>query len=337
MANILLFGAGAIGAVYVYTFMQADTRVTAVCRSNYEAVKKNGFTMYSIRFGNVHFTPEVVRTAEEAASLATTWDFIVICSKCMPGSAPSLGNMIKPIVGPKTAIVLIQNGIDIEKDIASMYPGNPLLSCVVYLPTTQIKPGVIDYGASQNETLNILEVGTYPSTAPQWHKDMAHQLCTLVQKGGGNAQIYDDIQPRRWGKIIVNGSLNPITALSLCSDADFLNSSPGAVDLVWGVMLECVAVAQALDIQGVDEALAKSHLDRHRARAMEGRGKEPSMLTDVRENRPFEVEAIMGNTVRLAKENGVKVPLLDAIYALAKGLYEAGMRRRQAQKKENSS
>jgi 2-dehydropantoate 2-reductase len=50
------------------------------------------------------------------------------------------------------------------------------------------------------------------------------------------------------------------------------------------------------------------------------------MLTDVREDRPFGVEAILGNTVRLAKERGVRVPLLGALYALAKGLYEAGER-----------
>ena len=210
MANILLFGAGAIGAVYVYTFMQAGAKVTAVCRSNFDTVKKNGFEMQSIRFRNVRFTPEVVRTAEEAASLGTTWDFIVVCSKCMPGSTPSLGDLIKPAVGPKTAIVLIQNGINIEIDIAAMYPENPLLSCVVYLPTTQVRSGVIDYGASQNETLNILEIGTYPSTAPQWHKDAAYELCTLVQKGGGNAKVFDDIQPRRWGKITVNAAWNPL-------------------------------------------------------------------------------------------------------------------------------
>ncbi|MCJ1387268.1 hypothetical protein MMC18_000108 [Xylographa bjoerkii] len=327
MANILLFGAGAVGAVYVYNFLQAGANVTAVCRSNYEAVKRDGFNMRSIRFGNVHYTPSVVRTAEEAASQGISWDYIVVCSKCMPGSTPSLGEIIKPVVGPKTAIVLIQNGINIETEVLAMYPSNPLLSCVVYLPTTQTSPGVIDYGASQNETLNRLEIGTYPTSAAQAHKDVAEHLAHLVRKGGGNADVFDDIQPRRWGKLVVNAAWNPISALSLSSDADFLRSSPGAVDLVRSVMLEIVAIAKAMNIQGVDEALAETHLDRHRARTV---GKEPSMLTDVRENRPFEVEAIVGNAVRLAKQHGVKAPLLDAIYALAKGLYEAGVRSRQA-------
>jgi 2-dehydropantoate 2-reductase len=326
MTRILLFGAGAVGAVYVYTFMQAGAEVTAVCRSNYEVVKKDGFMMYSVRFGDVRFRPSVVRVAEEAA-LSGPWDFVVICSKCFPGSSPSLSNTIKPVVGPSTAIVLVQNGINIEEEVAASYPNNPIISCVVYLPCTQIHPGVIDYGATQKETLNLLELGTYPALAPEFHKRAAEQIAALVEKGGGVAKVYDDIQPQRWSKLVVNASWNPITALSLCSDADFLRSSPGAVDLVRSVMFEVVALARTLKIEGINEDLAERQLQRHRVRTV---GKEPSMLTDVKEGRPFEVEAIIGNTVRLAKEHGVKVPLLDALYALAKGLYEAGERSRLA-------
>jgi 2-dehydropantoate 2-reductase len=60
MTRILVFGAGAVGAVYVYTFIQAGAEVTAVCRSNYEVVKRDGFMMYSVRFGDVRFRPSVV-------------------------------------------------------------------------------------------------------------------------------------------------------------------------------------------------------------------------------------------------------------------------------------
>lgn len=322
MTRILVFGAGAIGAVYVYTFMQAGAEVTAVCRSNYEVVQKDGFMMYSVRFGDVRFKPNVVRLAEDAAS-SDPWDFVVTCNKFFPRSSPPLSDMIKPVIGPSTAIVLIQNGIDIEAEVAACYPDNPILSGVVYLPATQIRPGVIDYGATLKETLNKLELGTYPASAPASHKQAAEKFAALIQKGGGEAEVYDDIQPQRWSKLVVNASWNPITALSLCSDADFLRSSPGAVDLVRDVMFEVVALAKAMKIEGVTGDVAEEQLNRHRARTI---GKEPSMLTDVREGRPFEVEAIVGNTVRLAQKHGVKVPLLDALYALAKGLYEAGER-----------
>lgn len=320
MASVLLFGAGSIGAVYTYTFLQAGAHVTAICRSNYSAVKKDGFTMYSKKFGDVQFTPNVIRSAEEAAN--KSWDYVVVCSKSVPGSKPSLADQIRPAVGPSTAIVLIQNGIQIEQEAAKAFRENPILSCVVYLPSTQTEPGVIHY----SEMLNLLEIGTYPANAPESHKRTADQFSDLVIKGGGDAKVYDDIQPLRWSKLIINASWNPISALSLCTDADFLRSSPHAVDFVWAVMKEIVGLAQALKIEGIDEKLAEWQLSRAKKRTV---GVTPSMLQDVQANRPFEVEAIVGNTVRLAREKGVKMPLLDAIYALAKGLFDAGERSRE--------
>jgi 2-dehydropantoate 2-reductase len=101
---------------------------------------------------------------------------------------------------------------------------------------------------------------------------------------------------------------------------DFRHSSPGALDFVRNVMLEVVKVAQAIGIEGIDEDSADTHLRPYLTRVDT---KEPSMLQDVRNNRPFEIEAIVGNTVRVAKAHGVEVPLLDALYALGKGLFEA--------------
>lgn len=90
-------------------------------------------------------------------------------------------------------------------------------------------------------------------------------------------------------------------------------------------MYEVVSIAQALEIKGITRELADEHLARHAKRTI---GKAPSMLVDVQEGRPFEVEAIVGNAVRRAEKVGVKVPLLEAIYALAKGLFESGKRGR---------
>lgn len=319
--SILLFGGGAIGGVYIYSFLQAGCKVTAVLRSNYAHVKEHGFLVNSIRFGCVDFRPtNVVRDIHEAVKHGP-YNFIVVCSKSFPRSKPSLADQIRPAMSKETAVVLIQNGIDIESDVSEAFPDNPLLSTVVYLPSTQTSPGIIDYGFTQKETLNLLEIGTYPSNAPPTHKAAADQLAALVNAGGGVAKVFDDVQTQRWSKLVVNASWNPITALSLCTDADFLRSSPGAHTLIRNVMYEVVDIAQALKVAGVTRKLADEHLARHAKRTV---GKAPSMLVDVQENRPFEVEAIVGNTVRIAQTVGVKVPLLDALYCLAKGLFESG-------------
>lgn len=76
-----------------------------------------------------------------------------------------------------------------------------------------------------------------------------------------------------------------------------------------------VATAEGYPNVITDEVIEKD-LERPRARLNVG-GKEPSMLTDVRFNRPIEVEAIIGNTLRLGEKHGLDTPYLELLYTLA--------------------
>jgi 2-dehydropantoate 2-reductase len=53
-----------------------------------------------------------------------------------------------------------------------------------------------------------------------------------------------------------------------------------------------------------------------------------SLWIDVEQNRPIEVEVIVGEVVRLAKEFGVEVPRLEVVEALMRGLQADIMARR---------
>ncbi|KAJ4245465.1 hypothetical protein NW762_013974 [Fusarium torreyae] len=313
--NVLVYGAGSIGGVYVYQLLQAGCAVTAVCRSNYTTVKKDGFKLFSVRYGDVSYEPTaVVRDVSECSN--DTFDFVLVCTKSFPGSKPSLPEQLKPILQGRTqtAIVLAQNGIMIEEEVAIAYPENPILSGVVYCPAVQTGPGTIDYP----EMMSCLELGTYPCKAPESHKDTARQFADLMIKGGGGAEVHDDIQIARWSKILMNAAWNPIGALTLTSDGDFLRTSePYAYDLAWGVMIELVELAKAMGIAGVTVEVAEKKFSIANKRAETGTGREMSMLQDVRQGRVFEVEAILGNAVRFGKEKGVVMPRLETLYALA--------------------
>lgn len=312
--TVLLYGAGSIGGVYLYQLLQAGCDVTAVCRSNYETVSTRGFRLSSARYGNVSFTPTaVVRTIAECAN--TTFDYILVCTKAFPGSKPSLAEQLRPALEgrPHTAIVLAQNGVMIEDDVAVAFPQNPVLSGVVYCPAVQTGPGEIEY----KEMLNLLELGTFPSEALPAHKEAAHRFADLMVRGGGGAEVHDDIQIARWSKLLMNAAWNPIGALTLTSDGDFLTTSdPYARDLSWGVMMELVELAAAAGVEGVTVEVAERKFSIAKKRAETGTGREMSMLQDVRQGRSFEVEAILGNVVSLAKQKGIPTPRLDTLYAL---------------------
>ncbi|KAI4931228.1 hypothetical protein J4E85_003818 [Alternaria conjuncta] len=308
--RILLFGAGSVGTVYLYLLSKVAA-TTAVCRSNYEVVKKDGFIINSSIFGqNLHFRPNAVRDCGEAASQSSDpFDYIIVCSKAIPDTVPKL---IAPAVTPgHTAIVLIQNGVGIEEEYFKAYPKNPIISAVVYMPATQRPAGVIKHGEVEK-----LQVGSYPSSAPS---ECAKAFTELVTVAGATAEFYEDVQHKRWIKLLVNASWNPMCALALSKDTDILTASEEADGVVLAVMLEIRDIAAAYGYEITREQV-DNQLSRAQARIPTNAGIEPSMLQDVQSNRRIEVEAIVGNPVRMGKEKGVVCVRLEMLYILAKAL-----------------
>ena len=164
--KVLVHGSGAIGAIYIYILQQSGCTVTAVCRSNYSAVKANGFTIDSDKFGkNIKVRPDhVVQSPAEAASQGLgPFDYIIVSTKALPGQKLSTPEIIRPAVTEgETTIVLIQNGIGIEDEYAAAFPKNILISCVVYLPTTQISPAISGWVPLNSYTLALSPLHRIP-------------------------------------------------------------------------------------------------------------------------------------------------------------------------------
>lgn len=312
--RILIFGTGSIGATYAYLFSRTipASNIITICRSNHAAASREGFTIHSTLWGpsqTVH--PTVVRSVDEAAAFdpSSDFDYILVTSKALP-STPSTAELLKPAVTPKTTIVLIQNGIAIEEPYHSLYPDNPLLSTVAYLPVTQTEPGVI-----QHKEIELLHIGSYPSSAPLSH---ASKFAELLKAAGATTKVHQDVQHERWSKLLVNASWNPICALSRSRDAQVLASTERATDVVRDVMLEIAAVARACGYEDVNAQLVEEQLGRATARELPG--VQPSMMADAVAGRRMEVEAILGGVVRLAREKGVQVPMLRVVYLVAGAL-----------------
>ncbi|KAJ4551379.1 hypothetical protein HRR78_004056 [Exophiala dermatitidis] len=285
--RFLIFGTGSIGAVYAYIFSRAVTpaNVFTVCRSNYDVVAKQGFTINSTIFGqNLNVRPQVVRSVEEAVTKSDKpFDYVIVTAKAIP-STPSIPDQIRRAISPNTTIALIQNGI----------------------------------GIVTHKEIELLHLGTYPATAPQSHKESAERFGALLQAGGASFKVHDDVQQERWSKLLVNATWNPICALSRSRDAQFIQSSSYAPNLIQDVMLEISAIAQAAGYPSVSRSVVESQIGRATARPLPG--VEPSMLADAAAGRNMEVDAIVGNALRIAEEKGVDTPLLRAVYALVKAL-----------------
>lgn len=321
MPRILVFGAGSVGVIYAFLLQRAGADVTCICRSTYEIAKLNGFTIDSTIFGTHNFRPTVTKSVQEALDQQThsiSFDFMVVCTQAISNtdvleSPPSL---IQPAVRVgATSIVIIQNGLGVERIYREAFPDNTIISGVTYMPVTQVSPGVFSHTETQR-----LHLGVYPahSATPLDHH-RSESFANLVKSAGGHAECHPDVQAERWAKLVGNATWNPICALSRCRDLEFLRASPALAEaFIVEVMREVANVAAASGYGShITEDTINMQLARSKARTWPG--VEPSMLAGVVLGKPTEVEGIIGEVVKVASEKRVKVPRLETLYLLLRG------------------
>lgn len=132
--NVLLIGAGAVGAFYASKIPCKHT-VSVVCRSNYSVVKENGFEIHSRDSTVSVFKPFAVYSSLDQCT--GNYDLIIIATKADQFIDLDAFADSKPI------ILIIQNGLGVEDLYAEKYPNLCILSAVTVISCAQVRPGVI--------------------------------------------------------------------------------------------------------------------------------------------------------------------------------------------------
>ena len=297
--KILVMGTGGIGGFYAARLSNAGAEVSLHCRSDYDRVRDVGITVESVDHPDedYHFTPAaVLRGQDKPAEMP---DYLLVALKVLPEiDVPSL---IAPYVGPETAIVLVQNGVEIEAPIAAAFPNNDLISALAFICVFRPEPGRIkhvDYGR--------LVIGNYPSGAPE----KTQRLSDLFNAGGVDCEATGEVCVRRWIKLVWNAPFNPMSVLAGGVTTQEMQADPVAADCIREVMLEVWSLAEAAGC-GFPVKIIDDNIEYTRTMAPY----KTSMLLDFEAGRPMEVEAILGNAVRVAERVNVQVPRIATMYA----------------------
>jgi 2-dehydropantoate 2-reductase len=295
--KVLVVGAGGVGAYFGGCLAQVGMDVAVLCRSNYEQVRESGFEISSIA-GDFTFKPSGVY--RNCAEYPDTADYLLVTTKVLPDI--NLVDIIRPAVKPKTAIVLIQNGIEIEKDIAEAFPNNELISSIAYIGVFQRESGKIIHQAAGR-----LKIGLYGGGSSQ----KMDRLCDSFNEGSVECEVAENIEFFRWVKLVWNTPYNPVSVLAGSVDTKIICTTETLENLCIELMKEVCAVAASRGICLPEDIVQKN--------VEYTRGFPPyktSMLVDFENKRPLEVEAIVGNVVRIARKNKVPVPYMEVVYAL---------------------
>lgn len=296
--------------------------VTAVLRSNYNVVKEKGFTIDSCDHGQVQgWRPtEVVNTIPHATQ-DHPYDYVICTTKNIPDIPPSVVDLIRPAVTPgHSVIVLIQNGLNIEKPLHQAFPQNIVLSGVSLMGADELSPGEI----LQNDKDRLI-VGPFlsPNLDDQPQIDAAHDFVRIYSASGKVDCSYQaDVLFGRWRKLMYNAVWNPICALTdldtsrfrLASDPSD-SASPLAL-LVIPAMNEIRAAAKAAANVDLPESLVEDMVECDPIEIFCS----PSMQQDRRKKRFIEFENLVGEALREGEKAGVSMPIVRTIYGLCKAV-----------------
>ena len=328
--RVLIVGAGAVGAFYGSRLAFApNVLVSALCRSNFNAVKANGFQVSSPKFNDYLFKPEhTFASPDEARKAGIKWDYLLVSTKALPDVSDD-STLLEGLVDDQTSIVLVQNGLGIEQPYQSRFPEASVLSAVTIASAAQPKHGFIKHNRwtriSIGPYLSHLDKGgSGPRNSDIIATTRSQKLVDLLKAGGINdAEAYDHagLQFVRWHKVAINAAMNPSSVLSGCSTNENMSNDPELGRHLVGAMNEVLDVAPKVLGKPLPKHLASAEKVLESTKKNSS-GSKPSMAIDWEQGRRMELEVILGNPIKIAREKGIDMPRLQAMYALLKTAQE---------------
>lgn len=304
--KILVMGSGGVGGLYGGRLAHAGYDVTFVARgAHLAAMREQGLLIESEVHGNVLVKP--VKVSDDPLTAGTP-DLILFAVKLWDTEA--VAKSLKPIVGPHTAVLSLQNGVVKDDILRGVFGEMALMGGVAYVATHISRPGVIH----QVGTIQRLVFGEYHGKKSA----RAEALHAALLKAGIQAELSDDIRRTLWEKYTFLVGLSGATA-AMRSTLGPVREHPQTRAFLHDLMQEAVAVGRALGVNlPADYADDRLKFADSLPATMES-----SLHHDLKNGNKLEVEWLAGGVVQLGKKAGVATPCNRAVWDML-ALYANG-------------
>ncbi len=303
-----IVGAGAVGGYFGARLVQAGHEVTFLARgAHLQVLRERGLTLHTP--GGESRIP--VRAEEDPAHVGPV-DVVMLAVKTyhLPSALPSVKTLLsaveRPVLGGPTAVVLtLQNGVDSPSEVAAAVGEQAVLGGSAYISTALTAPGVI----SQTGTHQRITLGEYFGTLPRLSPRVQSLRDTLASAGIRTDAVPDG-RVSLWDKLVFLGPFAGVTGATRLSIGP-LRDCPPALDTYREAAEEVarVAAAEGITVQRHPDTL----LEELRGLPAHTRA---SLLVDLEQGRPLEVEALLGSVVRRGRAAGVPTPVLATLHGV---------------------
>ena len=292
--KIGIIGTGAIGGFYGGLLAKNGNDVHFLLNSDYEYIKANGLEIDSELLGKIHL-PHI--NAYRSSNEMPSCDIIMVCLKTLLNQS-LLPTILPPILKDNSIVVLVQNGLGIETELAELFPDISIAGGLAFIASNKTGPGHIhhiDQGHINIGNYNVKDTS------------LLLQFIDALNAAGIKTRYSDDLSYLRWRKLVWNIAFNGTTVV-LNATTDQILKQPESRQLVKDLMLEVIHGAQACGVD-LEECFAEEQLtltDTFPAY-------KPSMKLDYDHKRPMEIRYIYDNPVREAAKHNFEMKKIKVI------------------------
>jgi len=206
-----------------------------------------------------------------------------------------------------TPVVLFQNGLGSQQEVAERWPERPILAASTTEGANRPSPEVLVHAGAGDTWVGALTASAADHTA-----SVVQQLAET----GLRVHAEENILQRLWQKLIVNAGINPFTALLDCPNGDILNSPlyQQNIDEL------CSEISVLLEAE-TSEAIAPEVLrERIETVARNTASNTSSMRADVLAGRKTEIDYINGYLVQCGRCHSIATPVNQMLTERVQGL-----------------
>ena len=293
--KIVVIGSGGTGGYFGAKLAKAGEDVTFVARgAHLQAMREHGLTIQSKIEGEWTIA---VKAVDHLAGHDFA-DIILFCVKSW--DTETAAELAKPIMGPNTGLISIQNGIDNEDKLTKILGPSHVMGGICYVFSNIIEPGVIAH-----HQFGRIVFGEMDGRI----SERATAFAAACERAAIPVECSSHIRRVLWEKYLVLAPLAGTTCLTRLP-VKFIREL-AATRLLWQQQTEeLIALTRALEIDLGEDRMSQC------LQFLESLGPNnySSMCLDLLNDRPLELEALIGHAVRLGKRHAVPTPALAVVY-----------------------
>jgi 2-dehydropantoate 2-reductase len=290
-------GAGGVGGYFGGLLARAGHDVTFIARGEHlAALRAHGLWVESV---HGDFTVCPAQATDDPATVGPV-DYVLFATKTHHFDQAL--DALRPLIGPHTTVLPLQNGLDAAERIAAALDGEHVIGGLCQVGSYIAAPGVIKQ-ISQFRRIVAGELDGRSTPRVQ-------AVVAALQAAGAAAEATTDIRKALWTKFIFIAPLSGVGAVTRAPAGEIMACAETR-SLLEDAMREVAAVAHARGIALDADIVAKTLAF---CAAMEPQ-QTSSMQRDVMSGKPSELESMIGVLVRFGAELGVPTPAFRFFYA----------------------